>query len=63
MKFTPMREPLKYDVRRGRKIEIPAGATGVEIAFRQSPFKYFNEEKNRFIPLNVYRYQGRLIHA
>lgn len=65
MKFIRMAQPLKYDVcvGRNRKVVIPAGTPHVEIAFKQSPFKYFDKEKNKHVPFNVYRINGQLIHA
>ena len=60
-KFVCMNRPLDYAVYQGKKMVIPAGATGVRIAFRQSPFKrpskYGDEQ------MNVYLYRGHVWHA
>ena len=51
MKFTKMRQPLKFPVR------------CVQIAFRQSHLRRFDEELGRDVRMNVYRYKGREYHA
>ena len=47
MKFTKMRQPLKFPVRCGIATVIPEGATGVQIAFRQSHLRRFDEDLGR----------------
>lgn len=55
--------PLKYDVKCGSKTVIPAGTTGVKIAFEQSNLTYiddFGVEKR----MNVYMLpDGRKYHG
>ena len=63
MKFTKMQQPLKFPVRCGIATVIPEGATGVQIAFRQSHLRRFDEDLGRDVPMNVYRYKGREYHA
>ena len=64
MKFYNMgNRPLEYPVLINSKVLIPAGATHVKIAFRQSPFTYLNERTGKREHLNVYMWQGRYYHA
>ena len=55
-------KPLAYDVYNGRKIAIPAGATGVSIRYRASHLHRV-DELGREIPLNVYYWKGKIVHA
>ena len=61
-RFVKMTRPLDYAVYNGKKLMIPAGAVGVKIAFRQSHLRRKDENGNE-VPMNVYLYKGRLIHA
>lgn len=64
MKFYNMKnKPLKYNVYNGKSIAIPEGSTGVKIAFKQSHLRRFDENLNKWIPMNVYIYKGKIIHA
>lgn len=64
MKFYNMgKKPLNYPVYNGKSIAIPEGATHVKIAFRQSHLRRFDETQNKWIPMNVYLYKGKVIHA
>lgn len=54
---------LQYPVNCGTTVVIPAGATGVRIAFGQSHLRRWDEDKQRYMPMNVYCYRGRLYHA
>lgn len=64
MKFYNMGiKPLVYDVKCNSKIVIPAGATGVKIAFRQSHLKRWDDVLNKFVKMNVYIYKGKVYHA
>ena len=59
MRFIKLNKPLAYNVYiRPGKLGIPAGAIGVEIAYRQSWMT--NVDGTR---LNVYRYKGQLYHV
>ena len=58
-----MQQLLKFPVRCGIAVAIPEGATGVQIAFRQSHLRRFDEDLGRDVPMNVYRYKGREYHA
>lgn len=60
MKFIKMTRPLDYPAADGK---IPAGATGVYIAFRASPFTYFNKYTGKYEHLNVYKWHGKIYHA
>lgn len=55
--------PLKFDVKCGSKVVIPAGTKNVKIAFRQSHLMRFDEKLGRFVNLNVYIYKGKVYHA
>lgn len=61
--FIKMTRGLKYDVKCGSKVVIPAGTEGVKIAFGQSHLQYFNESKQCWMNMNVYLYKGKLYHA
>lgn len=54
---------LVYPVKCGKKTVIPAGTTHVRIAFGQSHLRYWNEDKQKYVPMNVYLYKGKLYHA
>ena len=45
---------LKHDVMCGTGVAIPAGTKNVKIAFRQSHLRRWDEEKQRYVPMNVY---------
>ena len=58
MRFIKLAKPLQYAVySRPNVLAIPAGARGVEIAFRQS---WMVRDGVR---LNVYRWRGQLVHV
>lgn len=63
MKFVAMKRPLEHPAIRNGKVLIPAGATGVKIAFRQSPFTFFNEKTQRRQHLDVYIWKNRMYNA
>ena len=63
MKFVMMREPLKFDVKCGSKVVIPAGTSNVKIAFRQSHLKRYDDVHNRWVNMNVYIWKGSVYHA
>lgn len=54
---------LAYPVMCGRGVAIPAGTTGVRIAFGQSHLTRWDDEKQKRVPMNVYLHKGRLFHA
>lgn len=58
---------LKHDVMCGTGVAIPAGTKNVKIAFRQSHLRRWDEEKQKYVPMNVYmaKINGvvKLIHA
>lgn len=54
--------PLKFPVRCGKKIVIPAGATNVKIAFGQSSLRY-TDFGGKIKKCNVYLYKGRIYHG
>ena len=58
---------LKHDVMCGTGVAIPAGTKNVKIAFRQSHLRRWDEEKQKYVPMNVYmvKLNGavKLIHA
>lgn len=58
---------LKHDVMCGKGVAIPAGTKNVRIAFRQSHLQRWDEEKQQFVPMNVYlaKVNGRmkLVHS
>ena len=61
--FINMRSrPLAYPVMCGKGVAIPAGTVGVRIAFGQSHLRRWDEEKQQFVPMNVYCYKGHLYH-
>ena len=62
-RFVNLDRPLEYAVYCGKKLVIPAGATGVKIAFRQSHLYRLDPDTGRRIKLNVYLWRGRLYHA
>lgn len=64
MKFYNMgNRPLEHDVCYGSKIVIPKGATGVKIAFRQSPIRAFVKKYGKVMNLNVYIWKNRMYYA
>lgn len=64
MKFYNMgNKPLAYDVKCGKKVVIPIGATNVKIAFRQSHLNRWDDKLQRFVKMNVYIYKGKVYHA
>lgn len=54
--------PLAYPVMCGRGVAIPAGTTGVRIAFGQSHLRRWDEARQKFVPMNVYLWKGHLYH-
>ena len=62
MEFKRMGRPLKYDVFCGKTCVIPAGTKGVEIAYRQSHLMRYDDAACGFVPLNVYRHNGKIYH-
>ncbi len=63
-KFTSMgNKPLAYPVYCNNAIVIPAGATGVKIAYRQSHVTYIHPKTGQLTHMNVYLWRGRLYHA
>ena len=63
MKFIKLIKPLEYAVKCGSKVVIPAGAEGVKVAFRCSHLKRWDDYYQRFIPMNVYIWKGKMYHA
>ena len=60
--------PLAYPVMCGRGVAIPAGTKHVRIAFGQSSLRRWDEDKQKFVPMNVYLWNksGRgmtVVHA
>lgn len=53
---------LEYPVMCGKGVAIPAGTTGVRIAFGQSHLQRWDENKQKFVPMNVYCWKGHLYH-
>lgn len=51
--------PLAYPVRVGNTIAIEAGRTHVGIAFGQSHLTRWDEAKQRYVKMNVYRVSER----
>lgn len=63
MKFYNMgKKPLIHSVYCGKKEVIPAGTTGVKIAFRQSHLTRL-DENGKLVNLNVYIHKGNVYHA
>lgn len=63
-KFYDMADkPLKHGVYCNSKCVIPKGAIGVKIGFRQSHLKRFDQDKQKFVPMNVYIWKGKMYHA
>ena len=58
MKWTKIKS-LDYDVKRGNKIVIKAGSKNVQIAYRQAPWTFTNED-GEVIRGNLYRYRGKI---
>lgn len=58
---------LEYPVMCGKSVAIPAGTKNVRVAFRQSHLQRWDEEKQQFVPMNVYlaKINGRmkLVHS
>lgn len=64
MKFFNMGDrPLEHDVKCNAKVVIPAGTTGVKIAFRQSHLTRWDENLQKCVPMNVYIWKGHVYHA
>ena len=57
------RHSCQFDVKCGSKVVIPAGTTGVKIAFGQSRLKRYDENSEKYVPMNVYIYKDRIYHA
>lgn len=60
-------KPLAYPVMCGKSVAIPAGTKNVRIAFCQSHLRRWDEDKQKFVPMNVYLWHSpkgmKLIHA
>ena len=64
MKFFNMdKKPLEYPVYCNTKVVIPAGATGVKIAFRQSHLTRWDDALKQRVKMNVYIWKGHVYHA
>lgn len=64
MKFYNMgSRPLEYAVYCNSKEVIPAGATGVKIAFRQSHLTRWDDILKKRVKMNVYIWKGHVYHA
>ena len=63
MKFVTLKNPTQFDVKCGSKVVIPAGTTGVKIAFGQNRLKRYDENSEKYVPMNVYIYKDRIYHA
>lgn len=63
--FKPLGKPTKYPVwdAETSKTLIPAGATGVEIAYGQSSKTYKNKQTGKIERQNVYRWKGQIYNA
>lgn len=61
--FTRMAQPLKYPVYDKENGNIPAGATGVEIAFGQSSKTYTDDRTGKVKHQNAYRWHGKIYNA
>lgn len=63
--FKLLGKPTKYPVRDSQTSEvlIPAGATGVEIAYGQSLKTYKNKRTGKTERQNVYRWKGQIYNA
>jgi len=64
MKFYNMgNRPLEHAVYCNTKEVIPAGATGVKIAFRQSHLTRWDDVLKQRVKMNVYIWKGHVYHA
>ena len=64
MKFYNMgSKPLEYPVYCNTKVVIPAGATNVKIAFRQSHLTRWDDVLKQRVKMNVYIWKGNVYHA
>ena len=63
MKFVRLTKPLKFDVKCGSKVVIPAGTENVKIAYRASHLTRYDEASEKFVRLNVYMHKGKLYHT
>lgn len=61
--FKMYNKPLQHPVFCGKTCVIPAGAKGVEIAYRQSHLTRYDKVLRRNVRLNVYRYNGKIYHV
>ena len=61
--FKMWNRPLTFPVKCGDTVVIPEGAKRVDIAFGQSHLKRYDEEKNKWVKMNVYRWKGKIYHA
>lgn len=55
--------PLEFPVCVNKSVVIPAGTTGVKIAFGQSSLTYNDPATGKVKNMNVYLYRGKLYHA
>lgn len=64
--FKPYGKPLQYPAAydpKTLKPQIPAGATGVEIAKGQSSKTFKNKKTGKIEHQNVYRWKGKIYNA
>lgn len=63
MKWTPLHKPTKYPVNENGKTVIPAGSTGVEIAYGQSSKPLLSKGRPSGKMQNAYRWNGVVYNA
>ena len=54
---------LQYPVYNGKKCVIPAGTTGVECSFGTSHLQRYDEKSQKWVYMNMYRYNDKIYHA
>ena len=54
---------LAFEIKCGSTVVIPKGAKWVKIAFKQSHLVRYDERMERWVPMNVYLYKGKMYHA
>jgi len=62
-KFIKMQKPLKYDVKCGNKVVLPAGTEDVYIKFRGSRLTYVCPQTGKTERMNVYLHHGKCYHG